>query len=357
MKKTEIVFVGGGHTHVLSLLRLANRWPIGTTVTLVSDSSKVAYSGMLPGYISGQFRREECFIDLPTLCANTGVRWVEAAAVSISAEQGQLLLAGGDEIRFDLLSINVGGVPRQTFNTPAATTVKPAQDFLHWLNRLTANKPQTIAIIGAGAGGVELALALNSYFGNSNNIALIGNSLLPSANNGVRHKVRKVLQVRGITLFESTAISYKDESIILADGRQTTAQYLVYATPVRALAWLANSDLALNDNGFVQVNACLQSISHPQVFAAGDCAAISAPKSGVTAIRQSPTLSDNILAAINGMPLSSWHFQQRQLYILNTADGRAIAGWGSWYADGTWLWHWKKWLDKRFMNLFLPPSS
>lgn len=346
MNERRALLVGGGHSHALALLRFARR-PPPARIVLVSDSEFAPYSGMLPGEIGGQFSREECLIDLPKLCARAGAEFRRAAAVSVNCKKREVSFADGKVARFDLLSLNVGGAPCPPFVAPGIAA-KPAAAFMDFAAALPSDSE--LAIVGAGAGGVEIALAFRRRFAAAK-IALIG-ELLPSANDGVRRRLRALIQSRAISLLESAATEFRDDAVLLADGRRTAARAVIFTTPVAAPEWLRNGDLILDARGFVRVNSFLQSESSPAVFAAGDCAASGADKSGVVAVRQAPVLAFNIAAFLSGSALRPWCPRDNFLSILNTADGRAVAGWGGFSASGAWVWKWKKYLDKKFMNRF-----
>lgn len=340
------LLIGGGHSHALALLAFARR-PLPASLVLVSDSEFAPYSGMLPGVVGGQFSRGESLINLPRLCAFAGAEWRCAAAVSVDYKKREVMLNDGGVEKFDVLSLNVGGAPRPPF-VAAGVAVKPAAAFMDFADSLSADS--ALAVVGAGAGGVEIALALRRRFAAAS-VALIG-ELLPLANAGVRRRLRAQICARGIALFESAATAFDDGAVLLADGRRAAAQIVIFATPIAAPEWLQNTGLMLDANGFIRVNSFLQSESSPAVFAAGDCAASGADKSGVVAVRQAPVLASNIAAFLSGAPLLPWMPRRKFLYILNTADGRAVAGWGGWSAAGAWVWKWKKYLDQKFMRQF-----
>ena len=95
-------------------------------------------------------------------------------------------------------------------------------------------------------------------------------------------------------------------------------------------------------------------MSHPEVFAVGDCAAWEPPlpKAGVYAVRMGPVLTHNLRAALEGRALRSYSPQSKFLALLATGDGRAIASRGRWSAEGRWLWRWKDHIDRSFLRGF-----
>ena len=347
----RVLFIGGGHSHVLALLRLSRRRLPNMSIKLISDSDEAPYSGMLPGFVGGQFTRRECLINLPSLCSHVGAEWQRATAVSADTAAARIQLQDGGDEPYDVLSINVGGAPGVPFSAPGAAT-KPVMSFMDWLESMPG--APSLAVVGAGAGGVETALAFRRRFVESD-IALIGASLLPGFAVRTRQKIRELMKSRNIQFHESTADSFDNGGVVLANGERAAATHVVFATPVCAPEWLQNTGLMLDGNGFIRVNSFLQSESAAGVFAAGDCANSGAPKSGAVAVRQAPVLADNIAAFVSGTPLSPWRTRRKLLAILNTADGRAIADWGGFSASGAWTWTWKKYLDEKFMSRF--PSA
>ena len=111
------------------------------------------------------------------------------------------------------------------------------------------------------------------------------------------------------------------------------------ATGAAAPNWPRAAGLATDAAGFIRVDRTLRSVSHPQVFAAGDMAAHvdAPPKSGVFGVRAGAALAGNILASCNGTALTEWRPQRRALYLISTADGRAIGSWGTLSACGRWV--------------------
>ena len=105
--------------------------------------------------------------------------------------------------------------------------------------------------------------------------------------------------------------------------------------------------------GFIRVDAQLQSLSHPGVFAAGDVAALPArrPKSGVFAVRQGPVLADNLQARSHRS--SAWSPTGHSAASSASSAPATGTRWppaADWSLEGAWLWRAKDWIDRRFMT-------
>ncbi|WP_298220417.1 hypothetical protein [Halothiobacillus sp.] len=117
--------------------------------------------------------------------------------------------------------------------------------------------------------------------------------------------------------------------------------------------WLQTSHLALDEHGYISVDAGHQSISHPNVFAAGDVCArtdIIMARSGVHAVFAGPVVAHNLIASITGGKFIRYRPRKRSLYLMATGPKHAIASWGPLSAAGNWVWWWKNRIDRRFMN-------
>jgi selenide,water dikinase len=129
----------------------------------------------------------------------------------------------------------------------------------------------------------------------------------------------------------------------------------IWVTGASALPMLREGGLQTDARGFVLVDAALRSVSHPDVFAAGDCASLDGrplPKSGVYAVRQAPVLASNLKRVVRGMPMLDYRPQRESLALLSCGAKYAIASRGAWSAEGRWVWRWKDWLDRRWIAKF-----
>jgi selenide,water dikinase len=369
-----LLLIGGGHAQVHVLQRLAAEPPGNLAVTLVSRESRTPYSGMLPGLVAGHYESADLHIDLRPLCAEAGVRFVEDSIQSLDLQRRIAFGSGGATFNFDWLSLNCGSAPGLD-RIPGAQTfgiaVKPIGQFLpHWLalrERVLAVRDKSfhMLVVGGGAGGVELAFALQYRLGRVGGarhfrVTLISgaDSLLPDYPRAAGRRVARLLSERGIRLRLDTRISSAAPGALsTAAGEVITGDDVLWVTDAGAPAWPGAAGLAVDSRGFVQVDRNLQSISSPGVFAAGDIASLaggSLPKAGVFAVRQGPVLADNLLRAARGEGLRSYRPQRRYLSLIATGNRYAIAVRGPFVAAGGWVWRWKDWIDRRFVDRFRP---
>jgi len=370
----RLVLAGGGHAHVEVLRRLGLARRTDLDVALLSPLPLTPYSGMLPGVVAGHYTTEEACIDLAPLARFAGARFLQARVSAIDAGAQIVHADDGSRFPFDVLSIDTGSVPPLTAIDGAdasGVSVKPVERFLDAWREVLDERPsrtRCIAVVGAGAGGVELALAMRARLRTmqrDTEVVLCGESpdLLPSHSASTRRHVREAIASRGIRLQLGVRVTRVDEAQLrLADGTVIPTQWIVWATGAAAPPWLRTSGLALDPAGFVLVDTSLRSVSHPAVHAAGDVATVRDhphPKSGVYAVRQGPPLFGNLLRALDGAAPHPWVPQPRTLALLSTGDGVAIASWGPFAATGAWAWRWKDRIDRGFMGRYraaaLPP--
>ena len=363
----EVVLVGGGHTHALVLHEFARRPLPGANLTLISDVEQAAYSGMLPGHVAGRYTHEEMHIDLRALCARAGARFVHAAADGLDLETRRLR-CGGEAIApaADLLSINVGSAPNLGGVEGGVEWTIPSKPVPHLLagwTRLQAAaratvRPLQVVVVGGGAGGVELSLAMESQLRGQAVFTLVhrGPDLLPGHNPRVRARLAHVLQARGVeVLAECTVTAASADGVQLQNGERRPADFVFWVTQPAAPAWLRDTGLALTEDGFLRVEPTLQAVGRPWIFAAGDVATLElrpAPKSGVFAVRMAAPLAANLRAALGGGALRAYRPQTQFLSLIGTADGRAVASRGPWALHGRLMRIWKDAIDRRFMRRF-----
>jgi len=374
------VLIGGGHAHAIAL-RLFGMTPLpGVRLTLMSDAPDTPYSGMLPGHVAGFYGREVCHIDLCRLGQFAGAELVIDRAIGLDLMHQQVLCASGVAIAYDWLSVDIGSTPK----LPAAIgdaaqgdwiiPAKPVREFLRRWEQIvtqvtqTPDRPIGLVIVGGGAGGVELALTMQHRLQQifqaagqprshlSLHLFQRDRDLLPGHNSWVRQRFRQIFSQRKIQLHLGETVNRVQAGQVISDSGLTVAcDAVIWVTQAIAPDWIRQSGLAVDAEGFVQVDDYLRSPSHAQVFAAGDIASMihhPRPKAGVFAVRQGVPLYRNLRRAVLGQPLQPFHPQRQFLSLIGTGDGSAVASRGSFGWQSRLLWQWKDQIDRAFMDQF-----
>jgi len=374
-RASRLVLVGGGHSHVDVLRRFALQPQPDLDVTLISPSPRVTYSGMLAGLVAGHYSAAESNIDLAALAQWAGARLIVDSVVGLDLYTKTLTLADGDVEPFDLLAIDTGSTPDMSQVPGAAENavgVRPVSAFLTAWEALRADAAEGtvagIAVVGGGASGVELLLAMQHRLAAdlgdaAPRFALITDKpqLLPDFPPAVRARFGALLVARGVVLHQNSgAIAVEPGTVITTHQRRIAVDRIVCATSAAARAWPAASDLACDARGFIQVDKTLRSTSHPFVFATGDCATRAghpAPKSAAHAMRQGAPLATNLRHALRGEAFAT-HVPPRHVLSLIATGGRhAVASRGRLVVEGAWVWRWKDRIDRAYMAKFALPET
>jgi len=362
----RVLLVGAGHAQLAVLAALAQRRLAGAEVLLVSASERQIYSGMVPGLIAGRYRESDCAIAVAPLAAAAGVQFVRGRAEALDAAAQTVTLADGQRISYDVLSLNTGPVQDRDRIPGArdnALFVRPIEGFVQLWPRtlaLAELRALDVVVVGNGAAGVEIALAVRQALGPRSTLTLVSDGpVLPAYGERVRRRALAALQIRDVQVLPGhcTAI----EAWHVALGRMRVAcDVPIVAIGSDPPAWLAGSGLALNEAGFVRVGATLQSASHANVFAAGDLIVRDDsphPRSGVYAVRAGPVLAENLRRFVGGGTLTSYTPQRRSLNLLALGDGRAIASWNGWSLQGRLMGWWKHHIDRAFVARYRRPHQ
>ncbi|WP_341887258.1 FAD-dependent oxidoreductase [Variovorax sp. YR752] len=359
MKK--LLLLGGGHAHLQVMRAFATEALPGAELTLVTPWPTLTYSGMVPGFVAGHYTLEQCTVPLAPMAERAGVRLLQASATAIDSAARTVTLADGRTLAYDALSLDVGATQDRDA-IPGAREhglfVRPIEAFAQLWGRMleiAQAKPLCVVVIGGGAAGVELALAMHHRLGDRSRVSLVtgGSAPLPSHPPGVQRRALAALKRRKVTVLEDVCAEISASHVLLGRGARVACDAAVIALPAVAPGWLQGCGLALDERGFVATGPTLQSSSHPEVFAAGDVSArldVAHPRSGVYAVRAGAPLALNLRRFLAGGQLEPWRPQPRALNLLACGERYAIASWGKLAAEGRWVWHWKDRIDRGFIN-------
>lgn len=368
----SIVLLGAGYAHMLVLHEFGKRPLPGARVTLVTPRAQTAYSGMLPGLIAGLYASGDTHIDIAPLCGFAGAGLVLDEAIGIDLKTRRVICASGSPLDFDLLSIDIGSAPNTRSVAGAADhaiSVKPIDSFLVRFEAarqriLERGGAARIVVAGAGAGGVELMLAIERRLSKdavaagcdasklSFTLLSADEDILKTFPRRLRKRFGEILAGRGIMLAAGgAALRVEDGAVHLEGGRTLPFDALIWATEASPAPWLACTGLSLDARGFIAVKPTLESLSHSGVFAAGDVASFrpQLPKAGVYAVREGPALAANLRSAAEGTRLKAFKPQRNILALISTGERYALGARDGLTFEGRWVWRWKDWIDRRFM--------
>jgi selenide,water dikinase len=372
----DLVLVGGGHSHVAVLKRFGMRPMPGVRLTVICRDRHTPYSGMLPGLVAGHYTFDEAHIDLGPLCRFAGARFYHDEAIGLDLANQSIHCRTRPPVVYDVVSLDIGSTPR-TSDVPGSAgnvvPVKPINRFIvHWqrmAERVLAHEGDLrIGVVGAGAGGVEILLAVQYRLRQllleqgrtddhiSYQLFSASNAILPSHNPRTRRIFERVLRDRHVHVVTGSAVAeVAPGRLTTAQGTQYTLDEILWVTAAGAAPWLAEAGLRVDPQGFVAVNDTLQSMSHPAVFATGDIASVvqhPRPKSGVFAVRQGQPLAENLRRALLGRKLVAFRPQRNFLSLITTGDRYAVASRNNWALEGRLMWRWKDRIDRRFMQRY-----
>ncbi len=364
----RLVLAGAGHAHALMLRDWARAPLAGVELVVVSPQPLAPYSGMVPGWLAGAYRDAQIAVDFPALCAAAGARWVADPVAALDPQARRIVLGQGAVLDYDLLSLNLGSTLRPPALPQAVVlSMRPLSALSKAWDRLLdavrddpSREPLRVTAVGGGAAGFESLLAVRARLRGlrpdrpvQSRLVSRGEALLPGLSAPARRAALRTLQRAGVELLLGTAWQ---------DALARPGEIVLWAAGAQAHDWLRDPQrrggLDADAEGFVRIDARLRSLSHPEVFAAGDCAGWThggepaLPKAGVYAVRMAPVLSHNLRASLEGDALRAYVPQRHHLVLLATGDGRAIASRGSWGASGRWVWWWKDRIDRGFVERF-----
>ena len=356
----RVVLAGCGHAH-LEVLRSARTFADQGAELLLIDPGRFWYSGRGTGLLGGRFDVGATTIDPRRLASACGVRLIEDRVVGLDRAASEVRLDSGKTLGFDLVSFNIGSTVRPPGGLETGQGAKPIAALADLRERiLSASGPVEVTVLGGGATGCELAGNL-LHLGRAADIAITvtlvteAQTLVPHAPRGLQVAALDSLAQRGALVHLGDRVAaVADDGLKLSSGARVPFDHLVLATGLSADPVIRQLGLAWRDAG-LRVEATLQSVGDPRIFAAGDCAAIEGydlPKLGVYGVRAGPVLLRNLLAMLAGAPLEPFRPQRHTLSILDLADGKGLGmRAGFWLGGRSVLWL-KHFLDQRFLDRY-----
>ncbi len=367
----RLILIGGGHAHV-EVLRSAAQRRFDGELVLVSPDVQQLYSGMMPAQLRGAVTERALSIDLAALCRAAGAQFVAGTVHQIAVTNTHAhVRADHASIDGDWCSVDIGAVS-PGHDLPGvreyAYATRPLRAWHALLKRATElltsrsdGKPLPCCIVGGGAAGCELAFALLTRAHTldrplSPTILSAAPRLLPEFSTRMSNRTVALFATRGVRVETSaTATRVTSREVQLSDGRSIASEFTLWLTGAAAPPLFRASQCATDAEGFLSVDATLRAVNGDALWGAGDCVShLASPwvtRSGVYAVRSGAVLAHN-LRCVTGNTLGhirTFTPQRHTMFILDTADGRALLRWRGVLSHSRWALQLKGAIDRRFV--------
>ena len=368
MAAKQLVLIGGGHAHMVTLARLSTFTAMGFGVTVIQPSEYHYYSGMGPGMLGNIYRPDEIRFATRKVVEKQGGTFLLGRVSAIDPAQQLVRLEGSDvALPYDVLSCNAGSyVPTDAVAAagPDIFTVKPIEKLLEVqqrIIRLSAERMIDIAVVGGGPSSVEIAGNIwrigRQYAAHAPRIRVFaGRQLLSRPPAKVRSMAMASLTNRDIEIIENHYVkSIEQGRIVLQNGETYPADLTLSAVGIKPSPIFAASGLPVGPDGGLRVNRYLQCTDQANIFGGGDCIFFEQEpldKVGVYAVRQNPVLYHNLMAALTGGELQPFDPGGGYLLIYNLGDDTGIFCKWPIIFGGRLAFRIKDYIDRKFMAKF-----
>jgi sulfide:quinone oxidoreductase len=328
----RVVIVGGGFGGVVATESLAKKLGVEHEITLVSRSPKFLFYPALVRLAFGDCEPDDIVFDLREAMLDRKVRFVEGDVARIDLVNRHITFGRGDfvgNLSYDFLILALG----RRLKTEQITGF--FEHAHHILGVRAAKKfgdaargfDHGHAVIGFCPGArlpvpvFETAFALSRRLeetGKSDHsVTIASNQTVDEMFGGtpISKALTGALESHRIELLTDFAITeVSDNSLIARDGRKLSYDLNLVIPPFGGPAALIGTGLT-DDEGYARVDRTMQVKGTEGVYAVGDCVSFDGPKMAHMAIRQGEVAAENVVAEIEGKPLSATYDHDMMLVI------------------------------------------
>ncbi|MGW4849359.1 NAD(P)/FAD-dependent oxidoreductase [Nocardia brasiliensis] len=277
----RIVILGGGYTGMVAAARLARRTrKQDVRITLVNPSARFTERLRMHQIAAGQELADHRIADI---LAGTGVEFVQGWATSLDPASGYVLVDGTRTLPYDELIYALGSstdtdiVPGAADHAWTLNDPRAAHRFAERLN-VVAAQGGTVAVCGGGLTGIEAAAEI------AENHPGLRVTLISSGEPGAmmsdkaRAYLNRAFDRLGVVREIGRAVTkVLPDAVELSGGTVVPADLTLWTTGVRVAPLAAAAGIATDERGLIVVDETLRSVSHPNIHAVGDAAAIRMP--------------------------------------------------------------------------------
>jgi NADH dehydrogenase FAD-containing subunit len=270
----NILVLGAGYAGMTAVAAVARRTRgEDVRVTLVSPSTRFTERLRLHQVAAGQ---ELADLRIPKMLEGTGVEFVQGWVTAIDAGARRVALADGRSLEYDKLVCALGSVA-DTGMVPGvaahAITLNSADEAARLASRLVPGA--TVVVGGGGLTGIEAAAEIAEQHPSVRVVLLSRGELGAMMGAKARAYLLAGLDRLGVEVRTGVSVTkVMPEAVELNDGELVAADAVLWTTGVKVSPLAAEAGLEVDGRGRIVVDATLRSVSHPEVYAIGDAAAI-----------------------------------------------------------------------------------
>ncbi len=273
----RVVILGAGYAGMAAAVQLVARVKRreGVEVTVVNAQERFTERMRLHMSATGQRLAE---LSIPELLEGTGARFVRGWVTAVDADARTVRIDDGRVLPYDTLVYGLGGVA-DTSAVPGgedhAYTLSSAQEAELLADRLARLGSGTVVVAGSGLTGIESAAEVAERHPELS-VVLLGRAEPGAAMNPkAKAHVRAALDRLGVQVRAGVEVVKVLPGVVeLADGEGVAADAVLWTSGTRVSPLAAVAGLAVDAHGRVLTDAALRSVSHSEVYAIGDAAAI-----------------------------------------------------------------------------------
>jgi len=373
--RKNLVLVGGGHAHMVTLENIQGFTDKGVKVTVIAPSSHHYYSGMGPGMLGGTYSPDDIRFATQKVVTDQGGVFVQDRVVRIDPQRKEVYTESGHTFEYDVLSINAGSyisLAQAEEEPDNIYPVKPIEKLMAASERLAAMfkaGPVRVSVVGGGPSAAEVAGNVHQLSrragGHPPKIRIFaGRHFMARFTPGVRDRVRNILEGKGIEINEGGYVKAVTRDKIVLDKPEGGASgnpeefftdFTFMASGVNPSTIFEASGLPLGPDKGLLVNKYLQSMAYPEIFGGGDCIYFqpeALDKVGVYAVRENPVLLHNLKASLQGGELMAFEPGPDYLLIFNLGDGQGVLKKHGIVFGGRLAFRIKDYIDRKFIRRF-----
>ena len=159
-----------------------------------------------------------------------------------------------------------------------------------------------------------------------------GPTILAGSSPQLIDKAARILADLGVGVRTNATIAAATaDGFRLTNGRLVEGGVFVWAGGLKAPELVADSQLPTGHNGRVKVDQYLRVLDYPQIYAAGDLASVTDPRTGhvlpplaQVALEEGETVARNLDAELNGLPLEAFTFHDKG-FVVSVGTSRGVA--------------------------------